>query len=75
MPTPDDAFPDGTGGEQPPHADKTYQFGRYRITVRLGPRAEFLGIVALEVARDFRSFRQMVESTRSHDVSDLYEDK
>jgi len=75
MPTPDDAFPDSTGGEGPPQRYKTYQFGRYLIRLRLGQRDEFLGIVSVEVAKDFRSFRQMVESTRGHDVADLYEDK
>lgn len=49
-------------------------FGPFTVTVRLTPTDRFLEIVAVRIAKDFRSLSQTIASTGVHDVDDLYED-
>ena len=58
-----------------PHSERieSVQFDRYTIKVRLGNSDEFLGIVEVAVDQDFRSLKQRIESTGTHDVSDFYD--
>ncbi len=65
---------DVTGSREPPVVLSHVRFGRYEITVRLGPANEFRGIEEVAVAKDFLSPEQKVRSSAHHDVSDLYEE-
>ena len=51
----------------------TVHFGRYTITVRLGPGGEFLGIQEVAVNKDFLSAEHQ-QSSSVYDVADLYKD-
>lgn len=64
---------DETGGTPEHSRLLRSRFDRYVVTVRLGPADEFLGIVAIEVDKDFLSGRQKRSAFGSHDVSDLYD--
>ncbi len=65
--------PQDTGSPHLVERIESVQFDMYTIKVRLGKDNEFLGIVEVGVSKDFRSLRQRIESTGSHDVSDFYD--
>ena len=49
-----------------------YRLEPYIIKVRLTPSNEFLGIVEISTAKDFRAHSQRFRSA-GHDLADLYE--
>lgn len=62
-----------TGSATPGDRIIGVDFGEYTVKVRLGDANEFLGIIEIGVNRDFRSLRQRIDSTGSHDISDFYD--
>jgi len=52
-----------------------YPFGPYEVLMRLSSSGEFIEIVEIRLNKDFRTFKQKVESRGYHDVNDIYEDK
>lgn len=53
----------------------TSSFGPYTITLRLTTTNQFVDIVSVHIARDFRSTTERNKGIGFHDVSDLYEGK
>ena len=62
-----------TGGSGPEETTKKVVFDKYEVTVSLGPRNEFLGILQIAVRKAFLSGEQKRQTTGSFDVTDLYE--
>jgi hypothetical protein len=52
-----------------------YPFGKYEIVVKLAGDDRFLGIVEVEVNKDFRSHAQRIASTKILDVEEYYKDE
>jgi hypothetical protein len=63
---------DETGSAVPPSKVVTVDFGPYAVTIRLTPTDEFVEVVAVRIAKDFRSIRERNKGVGFHDVSDLY---
>lgn len=66
---------DETGSAGPVSKIVTVPFGPYTVTLRLTLTDRFLDIVAVRVAKDFRSTWERNKGVGFHDVSDLYEGK
>lgn len=66
---------DTTGSSCPASKLINVPFGCYTVTLRLTPTDRFVEIVAISVAKDFRSLKQTIESTGVHDVGDIYEEE
>lgn len=52
-----------------------YPFGKYIIVVKVTSDNKFLGIVEVEVNKDFRSHAQKIASTNFLDVEEYYKDE
>lgn len=52
-----------------------YPFGKYEIVVELTIDDKFLGIVEVEVNKDFRTHAQRIASTNVLDVEEYYKDE
>ena len=67
---------DGTGSLDVAreYVEIVYPFGKYRITVRLSPSNEFLGIAEVEIDKDFLSSKQKAISKGFHDVDEFYKE-
>lgn len=52
----------------------TYPFDRYLIRVKLDSADRFLGIVEIQVNKDFLSYEHKRISQKYHDVDDFYKD-
>ena len=63
-----------TGGTGQVFRHVVVPFERYNITVRIGAKGEFAGIVAVGLNQSFLSQKQKIAVTGTHDVSDLYKD-
>ena len=63
---------EGTGMTAVPASDLVVPFGRFEITVRVGPGREFLGITQIAIKRDFLSEEQRIAAEGSVNASDLY---
>ena len=50
----------------------SYTFDMYEIKVKVSPRNEFLGIVEVEVNKDFLSYKQKLSRQSYLDVSKYY---
>jgi hypothetical protein len=74
MTDPEDLLRQATGEQATDDHDVTVPFDRYEITIRLGPRDEFKGILSVGVRTSFLSHKQKLKSRGQHDVADLYED-
>lgn len=53
---------------------KKVVFGKYTVTVQLGPSDEFIGIYEVAVKQGFLRESQRRRGHRYHDVADLYEE-
>ena len=65
---------ESTGGTGQSFRQVVVPFERYNITVRVGAKGEFAGIVAVGVNQSFLSQKQKIAATGVHSVSDLYKD-
>ena len=54
--------------------DIIFPFGKYKITVRLDQNNKFLEINRVEINKDFRSYKQKMDSKRFHDVEKFYKE-
>jgi len=62
-----------TGPARPSGSTIDCLFGDYMITVRVGPRREFLGIESIGYSKDHRSPSQRISNAQD-DMSQFYED-
>jgi len=62
-----------TGPAKPSGSSVDCLFGDYLITVRVGPRREFLGIESIGYSKDHRSPSQRISNAQD-DMSQFYED-
>lgn len=51
-----------------------YPFGNYTIKVKVAPTNEFLGIIEIEVDKDFLNLKQRISSKGYLDVDEFYKD-
>lgn len=66
---------DETGSAAAAFKFVTTHFGPYTVILRLTATDQFVEVVTIRVAKDFRSTQQRNKGVGFHDVSDLYEGK
>jgi len=52
----------------------TRPFGRYLITLKLTPENEFIDVVAVEINKEFLSYKQKTALKGYHDVEEFYKE-
>lgn len=52
-----------------------YPFGPYEVLIKLSLTGEFIEIIEVRLNKDFRNFKQKIESRGHHDVNDIYENE
>jgi len=64
----------GTGAHEAPANYKiiVYPFDKYLIKIMLSPDDRFIGIVEINVNKDFLSYQQKATPKGSHDVEEYY---
>jgi hypothetical protein len=66
----------GTGGhlDQENNRIIEYPFGKYLVKVLVTSSNEFIGIVELQINKDFRSYKQKISNVGFHDVDEFYQE-
>jgi hypothetical protein len=67
---------DSTGSQEIPvdFDIKIVPFDKYNIKVKVSKDNEFIGILEVEVNKDFLSHKKSITPTGSHDVDDFYKE-
>lgn len=67
---------EGTGSHSDVETFKIieYPFNQYKIKIKLTPSDEFIGIIEVEINKEFLSHKQKIAIQDYHDVEDFYKE-
>jgi hypothetical protein len=65
---------EGTGRHDEFEDYKIVPFGRYLITLKLTPENKFIDVVAIEINKEFISYKQKTALKGYHDVEEFYKE-